>query len=501
VNPPLRKAGVVLLVLFAMLFANLNWIQVVKADDYRTNWRNSRVAIAEYSTARGTIEANGTALAKSTATDDELKFLRSYPKGQIYAPIIGIKSPSLAALGIENSENDFLNGQSDKLFADRVSRMFTGEEATGGNVVLSLKTKVQETAWKELTGNERGVKFGSAVAIDPRTGAIQAMVSMPSYDPNPLVSHDAKKAKSAYDKLNADKDKPMLNRATSETYPPGSTMKVIISAAALKDGVTPSTELEAGSSYTAPGSGSPIRNADDGSCPGNPLSLKQSLTHSCNTSYARLGAEKLGRDRIIEEAKAWGFEQTDLTVGDLEGPGLPVTASRTGTMANKDGSEDKAAVAQSSIGQKDVRMTSLQGALMAATVANGGKQMRPYLVQQLLSADRRPIYNANPKTLREPVNGEVAGDLKDMMVNVVAEGTGRKARIEGYTVGGKTGTAENGEGNDPHGWFIGFAFNDKDEPVSAVCVMLQNVSGGKASSEAARIAGLIMKSAAGGGGD
>jgi penicillin-binding protein A len=501
VNAPLRKAGVVLLVLFAMLFANLNWIQVVKADDYRTHYHNPRVSIAEYNTARGVIEANGTALAKSTATDDELKFLRSYPKGQIYAPIIGIKSPSVASLGIEKSENDFLSGQSDKLFADRLSRMFTGDEATGGNVVLSVKTKVQETAWKELTNNRKNVKFGSAVAIDPRTGAVQAMVSMPSYDPNPLVSHNSKTAQNAYKKYNADKDNPMLNRATSETYPPGSAMKVIVSAAALKAGVSPSDEIEAGSSYTAPGSGSPVRNADDGSCPGNPLTLKQSLTHSCNTSYARLGVEKLGRDKIIDEAKAWGFEQSDLTVGELEGPGLAVTPSRTGTMANKDGSEDKAAVAQSSIGQKDVRMTSMEGALIAATVANGGKQMRPYLVQQLLNADRRPIYNANPTTLREPVTSEVADQLKDMMVSVVEDGTGGRARIEGYTVGGKTGTAENGDGNAPHGWFVGFAFNDKDEPVSAVCVMLQNVSGGKASSEAARIAGLIMKSAAGGGGD
>jgi peptidoglycan glycosyltransferase len=146
-------------------------------------------------------------------------------------------------------------------------------------------------------------------------------------------------------------------------------------------------------------------------------------------------------------------------------------------------------------------MTTMEGALMAATVANGGKQMRPYLVQQLLSPDRRPIYNASPQTLRTPVNGQVASDLKDMMVSVVENGTGQRAKIDGYEVGGKTGTAQNAVDADDHGWFIGFAYNDKGEAVSAVCVMLENVPGGHASAEAARIAGLIMKAAAGRGGD
>jgi penicillin-binding protein A len=204
---------------------------------------------------------------------------------------------------------------------------------------------------------------------------------------------------------------------------------------------------------------------------------------------------------VISTAKAFGFEDDKLAVGNLEGGGLSVAASRTGDIANADGSADKAALAQSSLGQRDVRMTPLQGALMAATVANGGKQMRPHLVQKLLSPDRRTIYTASPKALREPINSQVAGDLKEMMVSVVENGTGRKARISGFDVGGKTGTAQNLEGADPHGWFIGFAFNGKGEAVSAVCVMLENVPGGHASAEAARIAGLIMKSAAGGGGD
>ena len=499
-NAPLRKAGVVVLVLFGLLFANLNWVQAYKADDYRTSDHNRRVQVAEYERPRGVIEANGQALAQSKLTDGTLKYLRTYPKGQIYAPLIGYKPVNNAETGIERSEDEFLAGTSDKLFADRLSDMFTGDNTGGGNVILSLKTRAQEVAWKELTDNERGVKKGAAVAIDPRTGAIQAMVSMPSYDPNPLASHDEKTFDQAFNKLNTDRDKPLLNRAIADTKPPGSTFKVLVAAAALQSGRTPESVIEAGQSYTAPGTGTPIRNSGDQVCPANRITLKEALTKSCNTGFARLGVD-LGADAVKKTAQAFGFGQTDLTVGNLSGGGLPVAASDTGAMANPDGGTDRAALAQSSIGQRDVRMTVLQGAMIASAVANDGKQMRPYVVQQLLSAERRPIYNADPQVLRTPVNTQVAGDLREMMVSVVENGTGRNAKIKGFQVGGKTGTADNAEGAEPHGWFVGFAYNDKGEAVSSVCVMLENVPGGHASAEAARISGLIMKAAAGGGGD
>ncbi|HWS38583.1 MAG TPA: penicillin-binding transpeptidase domain-containing protein [Actinoplanes sp.] len=497
-NGPLRRSGVVIMVLFGAIFVKLNWVQAYKADELRTDGRNQRVQIAEYERPRGSIEAGGVSLAGNTDTGGELRYQRVYPKKEVYAPVLGYKPLSGIAVGIESAENDILSGASDKLFADRLSEMFTGDTATGGNIVLSLIPRAQEVAWKQMTDNERGATKGAAVAINPTTGAIQAMVSMPSYDPNPLASLDVKVAGAAYNELNADKDQPLLNRTVANTLPPGSVFKVIVSAAALENGYSTDSEIPAGSVYRE--GGATIRNSADEVCAGEQTNLKSALTTSCNTAYSRLGV-KLGRDVVLDKAKDFGFEDDTLKVGDMDsGKGLTVAASKTGTIANGDGSVDKAALAQSSLGQRDVRMTPLQGALIAATVANGGKQMRPYLVQQQLDSNRGTIYTARPKTLREPINSTVAGGLSEMMESVVENGTGKKAQVNGLTVGGKTGTAQNGDA-DPHGWFVGFAYDKDGKAVSAVCVMLENVPDGSASAEAARIAGLIMKAAAGQGGN
>lgn len=492
-NAPLRRVGVVVMVLFGLLFANLNWVQAYKGDEYRNSAYNGRVQIAEYDRKRGNIEAGGTALATSKETDGQLKFLRTYPKGQEYAHVLGYKPVNLGETGIEASENAFLSGESDQLFADRVKDLFTGDQTGGGNVLLSLSRRAQETAFKELSNNRLDVPKGAAVAINPATGGIQALVSLPSFDPNPLVSHDAKAAQDAYNKLLAEKDGPLRNRALSEVLPPGSTFKVIDAAAALESGIGKNTRIPAGSSYTAPTSGTPIRNAVPSICPESQVTLIEALTESCNTGFAQL-AVRLGAEKIKEKARQFGFEDEELSCGRLNGGGLPVAASRTGEMKNPDGSEDKAALAQSAIGQNNVRMTPLEGAMIAAAVANDGQQMRPYLVQQLRGADLTTnYYTADPKPLRQSVSSGVAEDLQDMMVSVVQNGTGGNAAISGYQVGGKTGTAQAGEVSDDHGWFIGFAMKD-GKPLSAVAVVLESAGTG-GSAEAARIAGQIMRAA------
>lgn len=494
-NAPLRRVGVVVMVLFGLLFLNLNWIQAYKADEYRTSDYNGRVQVAEYERRRGNIEAGGTALATSKETDGKYRYLRTYPGGPKYAHVLGYKPVNLAETGIERVENEFLAGTSDALIGNRIKDMFTGNETGGGNVLLTISKRAQEAAYSGLVNNQVGAKMGAAIALDPRTGAVQALVSMPSFDPNPLASHDSEEAQAAYNRLEKDPAGPLRNRALAEVLPPGSTFKIVVAAAALENGVGKNTQIPAGQSYTPPTSGTPIRNSTPTTCPQAEISLIQAVTVSCNTSFARLGVQ-LGADTIKQKARQFGFEQEDLTVGQLGEGGLPVAASRTGDMAAPGGVTDPAALAQSSIGQRDVRMTPLQGAMIAAAVANGGSQMRPFLVRQLLAPDRTTsYYTAKPDELRRPISGQVASDLRDMMVSVVENGTGRKAAFGGYTVGGKTGTAQSAPERPDHGWFIGFALDRNGTPVSAVCVVLEQAGPG-GSGEAARIAGRIMQAAA-----
>lgn len=493
-NAPLRRVGLVVMVLFGMLFVNLNWIQAYKADDYRNSDYNGRVQVAEYERKRGNIEAGGTAFAVSKETDGELEYLRTYPGGAKYAHAIGYKPVNLADTGIEEAENAFLAGTSDQLIGDRLRDLVTGDETAGANVLLTISEQAQDVAYEQLRDNRAGVSKGAAIALDPRTGAVQALVSMPSFDPNPLASHDSDEATAAYNELQQNPDGPLKNRALGEVLPPGSTFKIVTAAAALENGVTQDTKIPAGPSWTPPSSGEPIGNAAPSICPEEEVTLMNAVTESCNTGFAQLGV-RLGADTLKEKARQFGFEQDDLTVGRLGEDGEPVAASRTGSMENPDGSVDPAALAQSSIGQRDVRMTPLQGALIAATVANDGSQMRPYLVSQILGADRTTnYYTAEPDELRQPVSDQVAADLREMMESVVQNGTGRNARISGYTVGGKTGTAQAGPDTPPHGWFIGFALDEDGNPVSAVCVLLEEAGDG-GSAEAARIAGQIMRAA------
>lgn len=321
-NAPLRRVGVVVMILFGLLFANLNWIQAYKADEYRTSDYNGRVQVDEYKRKRGNIEVGGTAVAISKDTGGKLRFQRTYPGGETYAHVLGYKPVNLADIGIEEVENEFLAGTSDQLIGDRVKDMFTGNETGGGNVLLTLSKRAQETAYKQLQNNQVGATRGAAIAINPRTGAVQALVSMPSFDPNPLTDHDTVAAGKAYDKLNKDPDHPLANRALSETLPPGSTFKIVVAAAALENGVGKGTQIPAGSSWTPPTAGAPIKNAAASICPESQVTLMNAVTESCNTGFAQLGV-RLGADKVKDKAQQFGFEQDDLTVGHLGKGGLP----------------------------------------------------------------------------------------------------------------------------------------------------------------------------------
>jgi peptidoglycan glycosyltransferase len=470
VNAPLRRVAISVLVLFTLLILNINYIQVVRSDELRTDGRNTRVLADEYSRERGAIIVDGEPIAMSVPTDDRLKYLRQYPQAALYAAVTGYYSVIFGADGIEDAENALLAGTDDRLFVRRISDLFTGRDPSGGDVVLTLDPAVQEAAMAGLEG-----QVGAVVALDPTTGAVLGLASTPTYDPNVLAGHDLDAVRDAAEQLEAADPDPRTNQAIDERYAPGSIFKVIVSAAALENGYTPETVVPAPQVFDLPQSDGTLGNFNESACdPSGQQSLIDALTISCNTAFAQLGID-LGEDAIRDTAEAFGFGQ------DLDIP-LGVEASTLGEIENGD------QLARTSIGQQDVQVTPLQAAMIAAAVANDGILMKPYLVDQLLAPDLTVIDETDPEVFSEPVSTEVANQLTEMMTSVVADGSGRSARISGVQVAGKTGTAEN-DGPD-HNWFIGFA--PADEPRIAVAVFVRN-GGGTGGDTSAPIARRVIE--------
>ncbi|SFP87302.1 peptidoglycan glycosyltransferase [Amycolatopsis arida] len=460
-NTPLRKVGVAMLVMVTLLLVNATYIQVVKADDYRSDGHNSRVLLDEYSRQRGTIAASesGQVLAAVESTDDKFKFLRTYPGGATYAPVTGFYSIRYGAHGLERAMDEVLNGSDPRLFVRRLSDMITGRDPRGGNVRVSIRPSVQEAAYNAMT--RRGYK-GAVVALDPKTGDILAMVSTPSYDPNRLASHDGKEQETAWTELNKNPNKPMLNRAIQETYPPGSTFKLVVTAAALENGAGPDTPVTNAAEVQLPGTrGADLENFGHQTCPGS--TLKDALAYSCNTAYAELAAS-LGKEKLTETAANFGIGQTDLYIP------MRVATSVLGPMSSP------AELYQTGIGQRDVRLTPLQDALLSATIANGGVAMKPRLVKSLLAQDMSEMEEFRPEELTgDPAMSRAnATILTDMMIASEAntKGGGKRADLK---IASKTGTAEHGtdpKATPPHAWYTAFA--PADDPKVAIAVIVES---------------------------
>ena len=475
-NAPMRRLALAVLGMFGLLLLNANYVHVVKAEDYRTDSRNSRVLIQTYERERGPIlvSADGeqNAIARSTETDDRLKYLREYADGPVYAPITGFYSLVYGGSGIEREENDLLTGESDELFVRRLSDLVTGREPQGGAVLLTVDPRVQAAAFEGLSG-----QTGAAVALDPRTGAILAMANRPTFDPNVLSSHDPKEIRAAYERLTNDATRPLANRALRETYPPGSIFKVVTAAAALSSGrYTTETLIPSPVALDLPLTTNVLRNFAGQSCPSSDrTSLLDSLRTSCNTSFGQLGLD-LGDDALRDQAQKFGFGErysTPMPAAESVFPEEP----------------DEPQTAYSAIGQFDVRLTPLQAAMVAAGVANGGKVMKPHLVQQLIGPDLDVLEETDPEELSTAVSPEVAAQLTTMMEAVVADGTGTRAQIDGVRVAGKTGSAQSVEGRDPLAWFIGFA--PADNPRVAVAVLIER---GGSEATGGRVAAPIARS-------
>ncbi|WP_343946853.1 penicillin-binding protein 2, partial [Pseudonocardia zijingensis] len=395
--------------------------------------------------------------------------LRQYSDGPVYAPVTGYYSITYSSSGVERAADEVLNGSDDRLFARRLSDLITGRDPSGGNVVLTLDPDVQRAAYDQLT--DRGYT-GAVVALRPKTGEILAMVSTPSFDPNELASHDADERMSAWQRFN-EADPPVLpNRAISETYPPGSTFKLIDVAAALSSGrYTPDSQFTAASAITLQGTNTQLQNFNGNACgTGETASLRDALQRSCNTAFAQLSAE-LGEEALRTQAERFGIGTTDLQVP------MPVATSTIGDIP------DTAALQQSSIGQRDVALTPLQNAMVVAAIANGGVVMQPHLISQIQSQDLTPVETTEPDRLGQAVDSSVARTLTEMMVNNENSYSG-SGKITGVQIAAKTGTAEHGANPQavaPHVWYVAFA--PADDPQIAVAVLVE--SGGDRSNLAA----------------
>jgi peptidoglycan glycosyltransferase len=479
-NRPLRHVAIAALLMFAALLINSNVVQVGEASSLRANPHDVRVLYGEYSHQRGPIVVAGKAVAKSVKTHDSLKYLRTYPNGKIYAPITGYYSLVYDSSGIEQAEDQTLAGTTDQLFFHRLADEISGRTPQGGSVDLTINPAAQRAAYNGLASapSFNGVRAGAVVALNPQTGAILALASYPSYDPSLLSSHTTKSDVRAWKALTTEKSAPLLDRAINQSYPPGSTFKVITAATALSSGkYTPTTTIPAPNQLTFKDTTHTLSNFQGETCPGaGTITLSDALKVSCNTAFGGLGV-KLGSAAIAAQAKRFGF-----------GRGLVIPLSASASQYVQ--SNDPPLLADSAIGQYSDAVTPLQMAMVAAAIANHGVEMRPYLVADTKAPNASVLSRTTPRPLGQAVTAHVATELTAMMERVVNEsgGTGGAAAIPGITVAGKTGTAENQPGQPTHAWFISFA--PAQNPTIAVAVLVEH--GGVGGVAAAPIAKSVM---------
>ncbi|MFI6941528.1 peptidoglycan D,D-transpeptidase FtsI family protein [Streptomyces sp. NPDC050418] len=466
-NKPLRRIAIFCGLLVLALLIRDNWLQYVKADELRTHEKNRRVLIERYAQKRGDIIVDGKSVTGSERTTaSDFAYKRTYKNGAMWAPVTGYASQAYGATQIESIEDGILTGNDDRLFFRRTLDMVTGKKKEGGNVVTTLNGAAQKAAYEGL-----GSKKGAVAAIDPSTGAILALASTPSYDPSRFAGN-GKADEKAWVELESDVNKPLLNRALRETYPPGSTFKVVTAAAALEHGLyaTPDEKTESPQPWTLPDSTTELKNEGPIQCEN--VSLREALRISCNTVFGKIGSD-LGKDKMLETAEKFGFNEEQF---------VPVRSAAS----NFPKEMDRPQTALSSIGQFETATTPLQMAMVTSAIANDGKLMEPYMISELKAPNLDTIDRHSPKELSSPLSAENAQQLQDMMETVVQSGTGRNAQIPGVTVGGKTGTAQHGVDNSekPYAWFISYAKTADGSPVAVAVVVedsdahREDISGG-----------------------
>jgi peptidoglycan glycosyltransferase len=457
-NRAIRRWSVIVVVLFTALLANITFVQAFWADELSARSDNRRVLLDEYARQRGPILVGEVAVARSRDTGGALSYRRRYPEAELYAHATGYYSWVYGRSSTERVANDVLAGTDDALFARRLIDLVAGRAPEGGSVRLTLLPEAQQAAFDGLQG-----RSGAVVALDPSTGAILAMVSTPSFDPNPLANPDAEVQEQAWTELQTDPAEPALNRAIARTYPPGSVFKLVTAAAALESGeYEPDTVVPGPAQLPLPGSTAVLTNQSGGACGSDgTTTLTNALRISCNTAFGAVGIA-LGDDALREQAEAFGYNSQPLAAFNAATSVFPADL-------------DDSQTAQAAIGQYDVRATALQTAMVSAGIANDGTVMEPYLIAEALAPDLATLQVTEPQERSDAVSRQTARELTDMMVDVVETGTGTNAAIAGVSVAGKTGTAERGEDDLPLAWFTSFA--PTDSPQVAVAVVIEDAGG------------------------
>jgi peptidoglycan glycosyltransferase len=470
-NTPITRLYVVVLLLFAVLVVGTSWNTVFRADELRNQPQNRRQLLEQQRIRRGVIrDGNGGLLARSLRRPDDT-FTRTYPDDGLFAHAVGYSFTRYGRAGLEQSRNNELSGTTNELgtIFDRLS----GSQPGGNDVSTTLDPRAQRAALRGLNGRK-----GAVVALDPQTGAVKVMASVPAYNPNDIAKPGT------FTRLNKDQDAPLLNRTTQAGYPPGSTFKVVTAIAAMDSGrFTPNSTVSG--KNLKPISGVPLRNFNNETF--GQITLTDALTHSVNTAWASIG-EKLGKQTMAKYMDRLGFDKQvkiDLPSDERRASG----EFKNGRLLRP--TSDAVDVGRMAIGQDKLNVTPLQMAMVAGAVANGGKLMEPHLTDKIVDPDGRTVDTIQPRQMSQVMSGEAAGEVADMMGKVVQEGTGTAAALQGISVGGKTGTAEVDRPCGPNQvWFIAFA--PRHDPKVAIAATVE-CSSGTGGDTAAPIAKQVMQ--------
>ena len=441
--------------MFAVLVAFTSYWSVLDAKGLQDNSANRRPLIEAQKVPRGLILArDGTVLARSHASGrgHNRTYSRFYPTGSLFSDPVGYSFITRGRAGIEQSYDDDLAGREDEF--QTVLAGIENRRREGADVVTNLDPRGQRAAVSALGGQP-----GSIVAIEPQTGKVRVMVSIPEYDANQIPDH--------FRELNRASGSPLLNRATQGRYPPGSSFKVVTAAAALDSGKYTPTSVVNGNSPKTIG-GVPLSN--DGGQSFGPISLTDALTHSVNTVWGQVG-ESLGKSTMYKYMQRFGFNanpQLDYPAPQMDASGV----FSGGRLLNEGDAVDIGRVA---IGQERLQVTPIQMAEVASAVANGGKLIKPRLVDRIVRKDGRVKRRIEPDLESQVMSKKAAEELGQMMGKVVEEGTGTAAALTGIKVAGKTGTAEVANGTANQAWFIAFA--PIVNPRMAIAVTVERTSG------------------------